>query len=70
MAAYVTAFNHLIEKRSRCLANPKQGTGVKVAYWYNGSVPEELDPALDILGELAETPARKTDSKEDPSPLK
>ncbi|MGB9690427.1 type I-C CRISPR-associated protein Cas8c/Csd1, partial [Thermogutta sp.] len=38
--------------------------GAKVAYWYSGSVPEELDPAQDILGELAEAPARKTKSKQ------
>lgn len=53
---YVTAFNHLIAKRGYRVASPKQGTGVKVCYWYSGCVPEEFDPALDILGELAESP--------------
>lgn len=69
MKVYVTAFNHLIAKRCRRIASPKQGTGVKVGYWYSGSVPEELDPALDILGELAETSAQKGKSKKDASDL-
>lgn len=52
---YVTALNHLIARRCYRVAKPKQGSGVKIGYWYSGAVPEELDPALDILGELAET---------------
>ena len=69
MKVYVTAFNHLIAKRCRRIASPKQGTGVKVGYWYSGSIPEELDPALDILGDLAETSPQKAKSKQRASSL-
>jgi len=46
---YTTAFKHLIAHRCRKIASPKQGTGVKVGYWYSGIVPEDLDPTLDIF---------------------
>lgn len=48
-AIYTTAFKHLIARRCRKIASPKQGTGVKVGYWYSDTVPDDLDPALDIF---------------------
>lgn len=51
---YVTAFNDLISTRCRKLASPKQGTGVKVVFWYSGRVPEEFDPILAVFEEEAE----------------
>ncbi len=38
---YVTALNDLLRNRSYQLA------GVRVVYWYSGSVPDELDPMQD-----------------------
>ncbi len=64
---YVTALNHIVANRCYRVAKPKQGSGVKIGYWYSGTVPEELDPALDILGELAQTTV-PTEQK-NPSPL-
>jgi len=66
---YTTAFKHLIAHRCRKIASPKQGVGVKVGYWYSGSVPEDLDPALDILGNLAESTSPKAKAKQSGFPL-
>lgn len=70
MNEYVKALNDLIAKRSKTIARPKQGSGAKVAFWYSGSVPEELDPALDLLGDLGRTTTKAaTPKKKRPSTM-
>lgn len=59
---YVTALNHLIQHRSSRLA------GVKIAYWYSGQVPDELDPAADLLKDSPWLPAEEDEEQSAVSP--
>jgi len=53
---YVAALNHLIQHRSRRVG------GVRVAYWYSGTVPDEFDAAADLLGDWAAEAAEDDDA--------
>ncbi|HID76045.1 MAG TPA: type I-C CRISPR-associated protein Cas8c/Csd1 [Planctomycetaceae bacterium] len=58
---YSTALNHLIRHRSHRLA------GTKIAYWYSGHVPEQLDALADVLGGIDLPEADETSEDASPS---